>query len=418
MAVWAGRLLEARDKVSDAMALYTQATETVPTFADGWSARLLAASRLGEAETTTVTNLAVKALPKKAFFSVCAETGAAVRAKVPTWSPPVQTAEDQKAYAQACIAACEARGRLEDAVPVLKAMSESPDMPKPDADWAKQTIAALTAALGTPEQKQGALNTLRTADTPATASEVRTRLNALGIALRSAGGDDRRAVVRDMIRLLAGLVRDPSATSNDWFQLAQLYRVAGDRASCRKCLEELTKREPNNLVFAAARLDDLLSENDLGRGQAARGQDRGRDPGLPRPEFGGPVHHLDQPGRAGPRSGREVRPGRGPRHRGLRRPATAGGRVARPTHATVIRPRNERLQAPPRRGGRTLPSRLPGLPGRGRPAGRTVGASTGASGRPSTNWTDTRPASRRPPSPRAGSRSCAADRRRPSSSRR
>jgi tetratricopeptide (TPR) repeat protein len=227
----------------------------------------VAASRLGEAETTTVTNLAAKALPKKAFFSVCAETGAAVRARVAAWSPPVQTAEDQKAYAQACIAACEARGRLEDAVPVLKAMSESSDTPKTDADWAKQTIAALTAALGTPEQKQNALNTLRTGDVPSDAGDVRARLNALGIALRSAGGEDRRAVVRDMIRLLAGLVRDPSATSNDWFQLAQLYRVAGDRANCRKCLEELTKREPNNLTFAAARLDDLLGENDL---EAAR----------------------------------------------------------------------------------------------------------------------------------------------------
>ena len=262
-AVWAGRLLEARGKVSDAVALYTQATEAVATFADAWSARLLAASRIGEAETTLVTGLAAKALPKKAFFSVCAETGAAVRSKVSSWSPPVETAEDQKAYAQACIAACEARGRLEDAVPVLKAMSESADTPKADTAWAKQTIAALTAALGTPEQRQGALNTLRAADTPATAGEIRTRLNALGIALRSAGGDDRRAVVRDMIRLLAGLVQDPAATSNDWFQLAQLYRVAGDRANCRKCLEELTRREPNNLTYAAARLDDLLADNDL-----------------------------------------------------------------------------------------------------------------------------------------------------------
>jgi cellulose synthase operon protein C len=262
-AVWAGRLLEARGKVSDAIAFYTQANEAVPAFADAWSARLLAAARLGEAETMTVTNLAAKALPKKAFFTICAETGAAVRAKVPTWSPPVQTAEDQKAYAQACIAACEARGRLEDAVPVLKAMSDNPDTPKADAAWAKQTIAALTAALGTPEEKQNALNTLRSADAPTAAGEVRTRLNALGIALRSAGGDDRRAVVHDMIRLLTGLVQDPSATSNDWFQLAQLYRVAGDRANCRKCLEELTKREPNNLVYAAARLDDLLGDNSL-----------------------------------------------------------------------------------------------------------------------------------------------------------
>lgn len=263
MAVWAGRLLEARGKVADAINLYAQATESAPAFADGWSARLLAAARLGETETNEVTTLAAKALDRRAFFSVCAEAGAAVRAKVSGWSPPVQSADDQKAYAQACIAACEARGRLEDAVPILAAIARGADTPKEDADWAKQTIAALTAALGTPEQKQNALNTLRKSDAPTTVGEVRTRLNALGIALRSAGGEDRKAVVRDMIRLLSDLVRDPAATSNDWFQLAQHYRVAGDRPNCRKCLEELTIREPNNLLFAAARVDDLLSENDL-----------------------------------------------------------------------------------------------------------------------------------------------------------
>ena len=81
------------------------------------------------------------------------------------------------------------------------------------------------------------------------------------VAYRTVGGDDRRVVVRDLIALLDGVVREPSATSNDWFQLAQLYRVAGDRDRCRKCLGELTKREPNNLYYLAVNVDDLLGDN-------------------------------------------------------------------------------------------------------------------------------------------------------------
>ena len=220
MAVWAGRLLEARGKVADAIALYTQATETVPAFADAWSARLLAAARLGEAETTTVTNLAGKALSRKVFFSVCAETGAAVRSKVPGWSPPVQTAEDQKAYAQACIAACEGRGRR-DAVGLRRCPKLGHT--RRQADWAKQTIAALTPPSGLPG-KSRCPECPRTADAPATASEMRTRLNA------SASPCGPPAATTDgpssgMIRLWPGWSdrRDVERL----VQLAQLYASPG-----------------------------------------------------------------------------------------------------------------------------------------------------------------------------------------------
>jgi tetratricopeptide (TPR) repeat protein len=67
-------------------------------------------------------------------------------------------------------------------------------------------------------------------------------------------------VVREMIALLGDIVRDPSATSNEWYQLAQFHRLAGDRAAARKCLQELTRREPNNLFYVAVTVDDHLSE--------------------------------------------------------------------------------------------------------------------------------------------------------------
>lgn len=263
-AIWAGRILENRGKVTDALAVYRQIAETQPAFADGWSARLLASARLGDAEVAATMAGAAKALDRKAFFGVCAECGSAVRAKVPSWSPPVTTADDRRAYAEACISACEARGRLEDAMPVLMSIAEDKDARPEDAAWARRTIAVLTAALGTPDQKRDAIGTLRDAvERPMSVAESRSRLAALGVALRSVSGDDRRLVVREMIGLTSGIVRDPTATSNDWFQLAQLHRMAGDRPAARKCLQELSKREPNNLFYLAVNVDDLLSEGKL-----------------------------------------------------------------------------------------------------------------------------------------------------------
>ena len=262
-AVWAGRLLEARGKLADAQALYKQVTESYPAFADGWSARLLASAKLGEPEVAETMRLATGALERQAFFAVCAECGAAVRAKVPTWAPPVTTAEDRRAYAEACIAACEARGRLEDAVPVLTAIADDKESRPEDAAWARRTVAALTAALGTPDQKERAVRSLDNGDRPKSLADARSRVAALTVVLRTVSGDDRRALARELIGLLTEITRDSSATSNDWYQLAQLHGLAGDRAAARRCLVELVNREPKNLFYLALAVDDLLSDGKL-----------------------------------------------------------------------------------------------------------------------------------------------------------
>jgi len=261
-AMWAGKLLEARGKVIDAIALYSLANQTVPSFADGWSARLLASSRLDEAEVKETMALCEKALSRKAYFSVCAECGSTVRSRIPSWTPPVVTLEDSRAYAEACISSCEARGRLEDAVPVLTAFAEDKSAKPQDVAWAKQSLAALAAVIGSPDQKRVALNSLPKGQA-AFIEEARQRLASLLVVFRAVGGDDRRVLVRDLIGLLSQIVRHESATSNDWFQLAQLHRVAGDRVATRTCLTELIKREPRNLYYLSVSVDDLLSENRL-----------------------------------------------------------------------------------------------------------------------------------------------------------
>jgi cellulose synthase operon protein C len=263
-AVWAGRLLEGRNKLADAIALFKQTTEAFPTFADGWSARLLAVAKLGESEVVETMTLAAKSLDRLALFAICAECGAAVRAKVPTWSPPVNTVEDRRAYAQACVAACEARGRLEDAVPILMLIADAKDSPPADAAWAKTMLATLNATFGADERKQEAIKTLRGDGKPsASIEEARQRVAALTVAMKTLSGDDRRAVIREMIELLTAVTHDPAATSNDWLQLAQLQRAKGDHVAVRRCLQELNKREPSNHYYQSLYVDELLGENKL-----------------------------------------------------------------------------------------------------------------------------------------------------------
>jgi len=263
-AVWAGRLMEGAGRIADALALYRQVTERYPAFADGWSARLLASAKTGEAETNETTALAAKALDRPAFFGVCAECGAAVRAKIASWSPPLNSPEDGRLYAEACVSACEARGRLEDALPVLNAVAQDKDSRPEDAAWARRTLAALTAALGTPDRKGEAIEALRAGgDKPATVADARSRATALAVALRTAAGEDRRVIIREMIALLTQAANDPAASANDWYQLAQLHAAAGDRAAARVCLAQLTKREPKNLFYLALVVDDLVNDDRL-----------------------------------------------------------------------------------------------------------------------------------------------------------
>ena len=121
----------------------------------------------------------------------------------------------------------------------------------------------MTAALGS-DQRRDAIGAASRRRRPADfCREARSRACRAGGGVRGVSGDDRRVVVREMIALLTFIVRDAAAMSNDWYQLAQLHRVAGDRSACRKCLQELTKREQRNLFYLAVNVDDLVSDGNL-----------------------------------------------------------------------------------------------------------------------------------------------------------
>jgi tetratricopeptide (TPR) repeat protein len=152
---------------------------------------------------------------------------------------------------------------LEDAIPVLKVVAEASDSPPDDSEWAKRTMAAISAAIGSADQRRNAIAALKDGQSPVSIADVRSRIGALMVAYRIVAGDDRRVVIRELISLHERVVRDESATSKDWFQLAQLHRVAADRTASRKCLTELMNREPKNLFYVAVNVDDLVAEGRL-----------------------------------------------------------------------------------------------------------------------------------------------------------
>jgi hypothetical protein len=62
--------------------------------------------------------------------------------------------EDRRVYAEACVSACEARGRPDDALPILTTVAQDADSRLEDAAWARRTLAVLTAALGSRDGKR------------------------------------------------------------------------------------------------------------------------------------------------------------------------------------------------------------------------------------------------------------------------
>lgn len=263
LLLWGGQILEQQGKVTDALAFYKAATTAYPSYVDGWSVRTLASARLGKKEVTDVVQEAQSALGV-AYFTYLAEVSATVQNRVPDWKLPIDKSDAWKPYAQALMQVSEARQRLGDVLPVLEQLGKNMQAPEADRVWATRTMAALLAAHGSPEQRQQALQQLRANNSPTISLEdARSRIAALMVAMRANGGDDRKVVVREMVQLLDRITSDPQATANDWFTLAQLHRMMGDRATSRKALEAMLKLEPNNRFFLAVNVDDLLSENRL-----------------------------------------------------------------------------------------------------------------------------------------------------------
>jgi tetratricopeptide (TPR) repeat protein len=156
------------------------------------------------------------------------------------------------------------QGDLERANRLLDLASKDSELGVENRSWVERERLQLLARIGE-EANRLELTPLTVI---ASTEEKRHRVTLLATLLQSASGARRTELLRDGIALLESITRDSSATDRDWFRLGQFYRLTNDRPGYRKTLDELTRREPENLFYLAAKVDELLVDGNLTEAQS------------------------------------------------------------------------------------------------------------------------------------------------------
>ncbi|WP_020473845.1 tetratricopeptide repeat protein [Zavarzinella formosa] len=208
---------------------------------------------------------AENSLGRNTLLNLLAAKQAWLKIGCPEWKPELRSAEEMRIFAAACMAHAEFTGEPQSALPVLKALIANKNTKPEDVAWAKQAETAIRFQLGDKDGDKFDPAELKKwlEQEPRDITGHRGRVTALTGIVRSVSGSAKEPVVAALLRSLTEVTKDPSATVGDWYQLAQVYRSIGDRANSRRCLNELLKREPNNLQYLAINVEELLSEGRL-----------------------------------------------------------------------------------------------------------------------------------------------------------
>lgn len=254
-----GQCFEKANNLSEAENYYRKCNEVASDFVDGWVALAKLLQKEPE-KFELVIQKASQTIEGPALFRFYSEMNTLTASQQRDWQPKFPHPEDYRRYAQACVLACEARGQMELAYRPLQRLENEPMASKEDREWAKRTLVVLQAGTGDWQARQDALLELRktVAQEAATLDESRSRVSALMLAARNSQGEERNKLLKDAIHIMEQLTQDPKASTRDFFQLSQIYRLAGDREAARKILGELAHKESGNLVYAALLVDDLM----------------------------------------------------------------------------------------------------------------------------------------------------------------
>ncbi|HEY8505962.1 MAG TPA: tetratricopeptide repeat protein, partial [Gemmataceae bacterium] len=265
--LWAGDLLRRRGQTDPAIAHYRAAAQLAPAVPDPYLHLAHTFADAGDLEGVGgVLAEAKGALPETAYYLLCANTVALVRdlGKGP-WEPDFEGPEEFRLYAEASLRVLLARDRAGEAREILRRLRERADRPE-DAAWAARNLALLTALHGSAEERAAAVRDLREglAAPGQSPDDRRAQAAILALAYRRLDGGERREVLRAAIDAMKSVIEAPDqATQRDLFQLAQLYRRAGDREAYQRCLKQLLRREGKNLSYLTAYVDSLLEDNRL-----------------------------------------------------------------------------------------------------------------------------------------------------------
>lgn len=223
--------------------------------ADHHSDELLGNATKGNAEYRTAVAKTEKAIGRTKLIPLLAILRHQLGQQIDQWKPDLQTSAEFRQFASACVAHGEFIDQPDAALVVLNGLANEKNADAADRQWAKELATSIQLRTN---KKSTDINVLLGTE-PANIAEHRQRVNLLNIAIRSTQSSDKDRLMLAMIKSLNAITNDPSANVAEWYQLSQLYRSVGDQTNARRCLQELLKRQPNNLPFLAVYVDDALA---------------------------------------------------------------------------------------------------------------------------------------------------------------
>lgn len=265
-------------KQPDAITLLDLATSRPGATTDDWLRKALVVSKENAAAGPEVLAVAKARLSASAYadlVAVYADTAAGS-----TFAPEAATGAEKRLLAQARLAVKLSRNKQTEATSVLEAFLAEKDTVPADADWARRNLAMIYAAGGTQADRDRAMSLLKDVAVggAATPTELRTTVSVLASLARYLEGPDRRAVLGKAIVALEAVYKANGAPT-DLYALSQLYRAAGDRAGCRRCLQKLLNRDPAELAkdpsyafYLTAALEELVDDENFTAAAAFAGK--------------------------------------------------------------------------------------------------------------------------------------------------
>lgn len=231
---------------------------------DDWLRKALFVSKENVAagpEVLAAARSRLKPEAHAALVAVYADTAAGS-----TFVPEAETPSEKRLLVQARLSVKLSRSKHVEAARVLEGFLAEKDTAPADADWARRNLAMIYAVGGTPDDRVRAMTLLKsvTTDGSSTPNDLRATIGVLLSLARYLEGPDRRAVLGKAIAALEAIHKTSNAPS-DLYALAQLYRAAGDRKNSRRCLQELLTREPDNVTYLTAGLEELVEDGDFER---------------------------------------------------------------------------------------------------------------------------------------------------------
>jgi tetratricopeptide (TPR) repeat protein len=275
---WLAQCSAAVGKANEAEALLTTATQAAPPSADDWLDLAIhqAASGRKDAADQTLTRSRERLSPAL-FFSIAAAFRETPAGK--GWAPKTDTPAEKRHFAQACLALKLSRSERAEAAKVLEQFLAEKDLPPPDAGWASRNLAMLYAISGTPEERGRAMKLLRdVSETPASPDDLRATAGVLTTLARYLEGEDRKLVLRHAAAALES-VYAAKKSPRDLYNLAQVHRVAGNRADGRKCLNQLLASDPKNLYYLVSALEELTEDGNFPAAESFAARVRSLYPG-------------------------------------------------------------------------------------------------------------------------------------------